>query len=83
LLDIFEGLSRQQSDLSDLQRTMRYDRLGVNDVLGQIEKDYNRNLLPDPARLLPALDQLAADVHYVNIARERARTLAGRIRSSQ
>jgi hypothetical protein len=81
LLDIFEGLSRQQTDLSDLQRTMRYDRLGVNDVLRQIEKDYNRNLLPEPARLLPALDQLAADERFIDIARQRARTLAGRIRN--
>jgi hypothetical protein len=82
LLDIFENISRQESDLSDLQRTMRFDRLGVNDVLAQIEKDYNSNLLPDPARFLPALDQLAADEHFINIARERARALAARIRSA-
>jgi hypothetical protein len=82
LLDIFENLSREQSDLSDLERTMRFDRLGVNDVLAQIEKDYDRGSLPDPARLLPALDQLAADDHYINIARDRARALASRIRSS-
>jgi hypothetical protein len=82
LLDIFENLSREQSDLSDLERTMRFDRLGVNDVLAQIEKDYDRSLLPDPARFLPALDQLAADDHYINIARDRARALASRIRSS-
>jgi hypothetical protein len=82
LLDIFENLSREQSDLSDLQRTMRFDRLGVNDVLMQIEKDYDRNLLPDPTRFLSSLDQLAADEHFINIARDRARALASRIRSS-
>jgi len=80
LLDIFEGISRQQTDLADLVRTMRYDRLGVNDVLLQIQKDYDRNLLPEPRQILPALDQLAADTHFIDIARERARTLAGRIR---
>jgi hypothetical protein len=81
LLDIFEGLSRQQTDLSDLVRTMRYDRLGVNDVLLQIEKDYDRKLLPEPEQLLPPLDQLAADSHFIDIARDRARILATRIRS--
>jgi len=81
LLDIFEEISRQQTDLADLVRTMRYDRLGVNDVLLQIQKDYDRNLLPEPRQLLPALDQLAADTHFIDIARERARTLAGRIRA--
>jgi hypothetical protein len=83
LVDIFEGLSRQLTDLADLVRTMRYDRLGVNDVLLQIEKDYDRKLLPEPETLLPALDQLAADRHYMDIARDRARNLAIRIRSGQ
>lgn len=83
LLDIFEGLSRQQTDLSDLTRTMRYDRLGVNDVLLQIERDYDHKLLPEPQELLPSLDQLASDSHYIDIARERARTLAIEIRSQR
>jgi hypothetical protein len=78
---IFEGLARQTTDLSDLQRTMRYDRLGVNDVLLQVEQDYNNKLFPEPERLLPALDQLAADDKFIDIARQRARSLAGRIRA--
>jgi hypothetical protein len=77
---IFEGLSRQATDLSDLERTMRYDRLGVNDVLLQIEQDYNNKLFPEPERLLPALDQLAAGDKFIDIARQRARSLASRIR---
>ena len=82
LVNIFEGLARQTTDLSDLVRTMRYDHLGVNDVLLQIERDYNNKLLPEPERLLPTLDQLAADEKYVDIARSRARALATRIRST-
>ena len=82
LLTIFEGLSRQQSDLSDLDRTMRYDPLGVNDVLLQLQKDLDNKLVPDPAQFLPSLDRLAADTHFIDIARDRARKLAARIRSS-
>lgn len=82
LVNIFEGLSRQTSDISDLARTMRYDRLGVNDVLMQIESDLNNKLIPEPERLLPTLDQLAGDDKFIEIARQRARTLAGRIRSA-
>ncbi len=77
------SLRRQQTDLSDLQRTMLYDRLGVNDVLQQIEKDFDNRLLLQPDRFLPALDQLAADTHFIDIARERARNLAARIRASR
>ena len=82
LVNIFEGLARQTTDLSDLVRTMRYDHLGVNDVMQQIERDYNNKLLPEPERLLPTLDQLAADEKFIDIARNRARTLATRIRSA-
>jgi hypothetical protein len=82
LVNIFEGLARQTTDLSDLVRTMRYDHLGVNDVMQQIERDYNNKLLPEPERLLPALDRLAADEKFIDIARTRARTLATRIRSA-
>jgi len=82
LVNIFEGLARQTTDLSDLVRTMRYDHLGVNDVMQQIERDYNNKLLPEPERLLPTLDQLAADEKFIDIARTRARNLATRIRST-
>ena len=82
LVNIFEGLARQTTDLSDLVRTMRYDHLGVNDVMQQIERDYNSKLLPEPERLLSTLDQLAADEKFIDLARTRARNLATRIRSS-
>jgi hypothetical protein len=82
LLALFTGIAREEGDLSDLLRTMRYDRLGVNDVLLQIESDYNNKLFPEPQKLLPALDQLASDDKFIDIARERARTLATHIRST-
>jgi hypothetical protein len=83
LTNLFEGLARQSTDLADLARTMRYDHLGVNDVMKQIEDDYNTKQLPEPQLLLPTLDQLAADDKYVDIARQRARALASKIRASQ
>ena len=82
LANLFENLSRQETDLSDLTRTMRYDRLGVNDVVGQIESDYDGKLLPEPERFLSSLDQVAADTKFIDIARDRARKLADRIRAA-
>ncbi len=83
LMQIFEGLARQQEHLLKLQRRMRYDRLGVNEALMQFESDLNRRILPEPERLLPTLEQIANDPRFVEIARQRARTLAERIRNSQ
>src|SRR5216683_3001156 len=80
LLQIFEGLARQQEHVDLISRRMRYDRLGINDALLQFESDLNRSLLPEPQRVLPMLDQIAADSKFVDIARQRARSLAERIR---
>ena len=80
LLQIFEGLARQQEHVDLISRRMRYDRLGINDALLQFESDFNRSLLPEPQRLLPVLDQIAGDSRFVDIARQRARSLAERIR---
>lgn len=80
LLRIFEGLARQQEHADLITRRMRYDRLGINDALLQFESDLNRSLLPEPKRLLPVLEQIAGDSRFVDIARQRARSLAERIR---
>jgi hypothetical protein len=80
LLQIFEGLARQQEHVMLISRRMKYDRLGINDALLQFESDLNRKLLPEPQRALPILDQIASDSKFVDIARQRARFLAERIR---
>ena len=83
LLQICEGLAREEELLELLQRRAKYDRLGVNDALMQFETDLNKGILPEPARALPLLDQIGADSRFVEIARQRARSLAERIRHPQ
>jgi hypothetical protein len=80
LLQICEGLARQQELIELLQRRMKYDRLGINDALLQFETDYSKGVLPEPASALPLLDQIAGDAKFVEIARQRARALAERVR---
>jgi hypothetical protein len=80
LMQIFEGLARQQELVMLLERRMKYDRLGINDALLQFETDLNHKLLPEPQRALPTLDQIASDSRFVEIGRQRARALAERIR---
>jgi hypothetical protein len=79
LLQIFEGLARQQEHYELITRRMRYDRLGIYDALLQFESDLNRGLLPEPQRLVPLLEQIANDPKFVDVARKRAQLLLGRI----
>jgi hypothetical protein len=82
LMDIFEGLTRQLTDAADLQHALHYDRLGVNDAILQIEKDFDAKLLPEPERLAPLLTQVSADQRVIDMARRRASDLAARITPS-
>ncbi|HET6200923.1 MAG TPA: hypothetical protein VFD93_11335, partial [Candidatus Acidoferrales bacterium] len=61
---------------------MRYDHLGVNDVMTRVQNDIRNKLLPEPEALLPTLDQLAANEELVDIARQRARAIAEQIRNN-
>lgn len=77
---VFEGLFLQQRDLEDLEQKLKYDRLGVNDSLRQFEMDLSQQAIPEPDQLLPVLDRVSADTRVVEVARQRARALAERIR---
>jgi hypothetical protein len=83
LMQLFEGLTRQQDHLQTLRRTMRYDRLGVNDALVNLQEDFDNKLLPEPEVLLPVLEQIGNDSRIVEIARSRARAIAAKIRGAK
>lgn len=77
---VFEGLFLQQRDLMDLEQKLKYDRLGVNDSLRQFEMDLAQQALPEPDQLLGVLDRIGTDTRVIDVARQRARALAERIR---
>jgi hypothetical protein len=83
LMQIFEGLTRQQDHLQTLKRTLRYDRLGVNDALVNLQEDFDNKLLPEPEVLLPVLEQIGNDSRIVEVARSRARAIAAKIRGAK
>jgi hypothetical protein len=83
LMQLFEGLTRQQDHLQTLRRTLRYDRLGVNDALVNLQDDFDNKLLPEPEVLLPILEQIGNDSRIMEIARSRARAIAVKIRGGK
>jgi len=80
LLQIFEALAREQEDFEVLARRMKYDRLGVNEVLMQVDQDVRHQAVAQPERFLPLLEQIAGDSRFLDIARQRSRALIDFIR---
>lgn len=76
LLDRFEKVSETQSLYFDLERTVRFDKLGVQKSLLQVEAALDRKRLIGGERFLPLLDRIAKNETYMHMARERAAALA-------
>lgn len=81
LQDWFERITETQRLHFDLERTARFDPLGVNKTILQIEAAYDRGRLIGVDRLLPLLDRVAKNDKYLHMARERAASLADAFRN--
>lgn len=75
LLDLFEQIATSERAYIDLDRTARYDKLGVNDALAEIESLWLRKQLTAPAQFIPLLNRVANHETYMHLARDRAARL--------
>jgi hypothetical protein len=80
LLDRFERITETEQHFVNLDRTAHFEKLGVNDVLLQMQITWERNRLIDPEQFLPLLDRIAKNESYLHISRERAAAIADAIR---
>jgi hypothetical protein len=80
LLDRFERITETEQHFANLDRTAHFEKLGVNDVLLQLQVTWERNRLIDPQQFLPLLDRIAKNESYLHISRERAAAIADAIR---
>ena len=72
LLDCFERITETEQHFANLDRTAHFEKLGVNDVLLQMQSSWEHNRLVAPEQFLPLLDRIAKNESYLHIARERA-----------
>lgn len=80
LLDRFERINETEQHFVNLDRTAHFEKLGVNDVLLQMQATWERNRLVAPQQFLPLLDRIANNESYLHISRERAAAIAEAIR---
>jgi len=80
LWEWFERITESEAHFVNLERAVRYDKLGVNDVLLQLQISYERKRLVAPEQFLPLLDRVVKNDSYMHIARERAAGMAESIR---
>ena len=82
LLDWFERISETEQRYIDLDRTVHFDKLGVNQSILELEVSYDHKRLIAPQQFLPLLDRVAKNESYLHMARERAASLAEMFRNT-
>jgi len=75
LLDRFEDIAATERAWGDLDRTVHFDHLGINDSLSEIESLWNNNHLAAPAQFIPLLNRIVSHPSIMHLARERAARL--------
>lgn len=83
LLDWFERISETERAYIDLERAVRFDKLGVNDSILRIETVRNQKRLVAEEQFLPFLDRITKGESFMHMARTRAADLAQSIRTSK
>ena len=75
LLEKLEEIASTERSYLDLDRTVHFDKLGVNDSLSEIEALWLHKQLAAPAQFIPLLDRVIAHESFMHLARDRAARL--------
>lgn len=77
----FVKLAETQQHMRVLERAYRFDRLGVNQALVNLEQAYERERVAAPGLLAPILCKISQQERIVHLARARAGGLLERMRA--
>jgi len=83
LADWFERMIESEQRFIMLERTVKYEKLGVNDALLQLQISWDRKRLVAVDQYLPLLDRVIKNDSYLHMARERAASLADAFRKEK
>jgi hypothetical protein len=81
LLDWFEKIGETCRHAINLDRTARYDRLGLDRAVLELQRSFENNRIVGSQQLLPALDRIAKNKSTFNRVRELAAQMAEAIRA--
>ncbi len=82
IADWFERITETEGNFIDLERAVKFDHLGVNQALLQIQVTYERKRLVAQEQFLPLLDRVSKNEVFMHMSRERAANLADAFRNT-
>ena len=81
LHDWFERMAETESHRINLERSARFDKLGVNKALLLLQSSWERKRIVAPEQFYKTLERIVKNESYLNIARDRAAFLVNAFRA--
>ena len=81
LVGWFDKITDTEQLFFQLERSVKYDKLGVNKAILQLNAAWDRKGLVAVDQFLPLLDRVAKNESFLNMARDRAAALAATFRN--
>lgn len=78
-----ERIAESAAYYYDLERTVKYDRLGAYKMILRLEAAWDKRRIVGPDLFIPLLERVVKSESYMNIARERARSLIEAFRNPE
>lgn len=75
LLDRFEQIAASERAYLDLDRTVHFDKLGVNEALAEIESLWLQKNLAAPLQFIPLFNRIIGHESFMHLVRDRAARL--------
>jgi hypothetical protein len=83
LLDWYEKICETERDFILLETAAKYDKLGVEKAVLQLEISWDNKRLVAPEQMLPLLNRIVKNDGYMHMARDRAANLIDKFRNKK
>lgn len=80
LTDLFEQIAETERAFINLERAVKFDKIGAQDAILRLEVLRDQKRLAAPEQFLPLLDRVVKNESFLHMARDRAAALAEGIR---
>ena len=82
LTELFEKIGNVEEQITQLEYEMKYDHLSLPEALRQIQDGLDDHNYAEAALMIPTLEKISSNPHFLHLAQSRAQEIMQRIRGN-
>jgi hypothetical protein len=83
LTEMLEKISSVEERIAQLEYAMKYDHLSLPETLREIQEGMNDHNFVEAALLIPTLEKISSNPHFLHLAQSRAQEIKQRIQENK